>query len=102
MTREVLKDIKDRLQDIEYRRAFGSATAKYELAKALVEGRHSAGMTQEALARTAGVSQAYIAKLESSQANPTIGTIGALLAVMWLRAKMDNAPILDGCGEMKK
>ena len=73
------------LEDIEYRREYGSEGAKLEIATALAEARKSAGMTQVELAELAGVSQAYIAKLESGDANPSIGNIGRLFACMWLK-----------------
>lgn len=73
------------LEDVEYRREYGSEGAKLEVATALAEARKSAGMTQVELAELAGVSQAYIAKLESGDANPSIGNIGRLFACMWLK-----------------
>ena len=73
------------LEDIEYRREYGSEGAKLEIATALAAARKSAGITQVELAELAGVSQAYIAKLESGDANPSIGNIGRLFACMWLK-----------------
>lgn len=73
------------LDDIEYREEFGAETAKLEIAAALVRARALTKMTQSALAEAAGTSQAYIARLERGDANPTIGNIGRLLACMWLK-----------------
>ena len=73
------------LEDIEYRREYGSEGAKLEIATALATARKNAGITQVELAELAGVSQAYIAKLESGDANPSIGNIGRLFACMWLK-----------------
>lgn len=81
------------LEDIEYRREFGSETAKLEAAAALADAREAAGMTQAALAERANVSQAYIAKLERGYANPTIGQIGRLLACMGLKPLVSVAPL---------
>ncbi|HEX4719002.1 MAG TPA: helix-turn-helix domain-containing protein [Thermoleophilaceae bacterium] len=39
------------------------------------EARHEAGLTQEQLARRLGVSQAAIAQLEGTRANPTLATL---------------------------
>lgn len=77
------------LEDIEYRREFGSESAKLEVASALAAARKKAGMTQTGLAELAGVSQAYIAKLERGDANPSIGNIGRLLACMWFKTLID-------------
>ena len=81
------------LEDIEYRQEFGSETAKLEVAAALADAREAAGMTQSALAERARVSQAYIAKLERGDANPTIGHIGRLLACMGLKPSVSVAPM---------
>ena len=81
------------LEDLEYRREFGSETAKLEAAAALADAREAAGMTQSALAERANVSQAYIAKLERGDANPTIGHVGRLLACMGLRLSVSVAPM---------
>ena len=81
------------LEDIEYRKAFGSESAKLEIAAALVRARELANMTQSALAELAGTSQAYIAKLESGDANPTIGNIGRLFACMWQKAAVEPIPM---------
>ena len=81
------------LEDIEYRQEFGSETAKLTVAAALADAREAAGMTQSALAERAKVSQAYIAKLERGDANPTIGHIGRLFACMWLKPSVIIAPM---------
>ena len=76
------------LDDIEYRTEFGSESTKLEIAAALVSARGLMGMTQSNLADLAGTSQAYIAKLEKGDANPTIGNIGRLFACMWLKPEV--------------
>ncbi len=81
------------LEDIEYRQEFGSEAAKLQVAAALADARESAGVTQSALAERAKVSQAYIAKLERGDANPTIGHIGRLLACMGLKPSLSVAPM---------
>ena len=78
------------LKDVAYRQEFGSENAKLEVAAALADAREAAGMTQSALAERANVSQAYIAKLERGDANPTIGHIGRLLACMGLKPSVSG------------
>lgn len=82
------------LEDREIRAEYGAATLKYDIAAALVAARKMKNLTQVALANIAGVSQAYIAKLESGEANPTIGHIGAILASMWLKAQINTVPLV--------
>ena len=79
------------LNDIEYRRGYGAEAAKLEMAASLLYGREAMDMTQSRLAQRAGVSQAYIAKLEGGDANPTIGNVGQLFASMWLKPSISPA-----------
>ena len=82
------------LEDIDYRGEFGSEGTKLEMAAALVRAREITRMTQAELARLAGTSQAYIARLERGDANPTVGNIGKLFAYMWLKPTVEPA-LLD-------
>jgi transcriptional regulator with XRE-family HTH domain len=84
----------ERLEDYELRSEYGSETLKYDIAAALVAARKRKNLTQIALANIAGVSQAYIAKLESGEANPTIGRIGAILASIWLKSQINIVPLI--------
>ena len=88
------KDLEIELHDEEFRGIYGAAEAKSELAVTLANARHKLGLTQEEMSRMVGVSQPYIAKIESGEANPTIGAIGTMLAVLNLRLVMDTAPLL--------
>ena len=81
------------LRDIEYRSAFGAETAKLEMAAAIADARSLARVSQARLAELAGVSQPYIAKLESGDANPTIGRAGQLFAALWLRPILNLVPL---------
>ena len=84
----------DWLQDDESRRGFGAEGVKTSFALALLNARESVGMTQEELAEVCGVSQAYISKLESGEANPTIGKMGAIFAAMWLEPTVGFRPLM--------
>ena len=80
------------LNDIEYREEYGSETAKLEMAASFLIGREAMDLTQSKLAKLAGTSQAYIAKLERGDANPTIGHVGRLFGCMWLKPRIE--PVL--------
>ena len=82
-----------RLEDLEYRREYGAESAKLETAVAFARARENAGHTQAAVAQRAGVSQAYIAKLERGDANPTVGQLGRMLAVIWSHLRIDCEPL---------
>jgi DNA-binding XRE family transcriptional regulator len=82
--RNITDDLEENLKYPEFAKAFGAAQAKSSLAITLMRARMHIGLTQKELASRAGVTQAYIAKLEGGEANPTLERIGTLLAVMGL------------------
>jgi transcriptional regulator with XRE-family HTH domain len=86
-------DLRKELQDPEAARYFGAARANSSFAITLAFARKKLGVTQQELAERAGVSQAYIAKLEGGEANPTLGRVGSLLAVLGLSLTTDVAPL---------
>ena len=88
------EDLEHELHDPEFRKLYGTAEAKSELAVAIADARHGLGLTQEEMSKKAGVSQPYIAKLESGEANPTVGAIGSMLAILNLRLTMQTASLL--------
>jgi len=94
MTTNVSEYLRTKLEDTEYAKLYGAADAKSEFAIALSLARKKVNITQESLAEKADVSQPYIAKLEGGEANPTLGTVGSILAVMGLRLDMNTKPIL--------
>ncbi len=77
-------DLVYRLKNSEYAKLYGSEQVKADLAITLSKARHSLNMTQKQFADKLKLSQPYIAKLESGDANPTIGAIGAMLAAVGL------------------
>ena len=90
MSRTFRDDLEQRLEDPEFAKAFGAAQAKSSLALTLAKAREKVGLTQKGLADKLGVSQAYVAKLEGGEANPTFGRIGSLLAMVKLGLTTDT------------
>ena len=84
----------EQLQDEEIRAEFGAECVRTSFAFALLNARESAGMTQAELAELCGVSQAYISKLESGEANPTIGKLGFIFASMWMEPTIGFGPLM--------
>ncbi len=93
MSRTFREDLERGLQDVEFAREFGVAAAKTDFALTLAKARRICRVTQADLANLLGTSQAYIAKLERGDANPTIGRIGELLAVLRLRLSTNTIPL---------
>lgn len=85
MTIEPREHLKLELANPEFAEEYGADQAQTLLALALVGSRHKLKLTQQDVANRVGASQPYIAKLERGDANPTIGKIGGMLALLGLR-----------------
>jgi len=93
MVRTFADDLKRKLKDPEFAKMFGAAQAKSSFALTLAKARAKLGLRQKELAARVGVSQAYIAKLEGGEANPTLERIGSLLAVLELSLTTDTTTL---------
>jgi len=93
MGREFREELDKRLQDEEFTKSFGAASAKSDFALTLSEARNNRNVTQKQLADKLGTSQSYIAKLEGGEANPTIGAIGKILALLGFRLSTRAVPL---------
>lgn len=93
MIRTPEQDLEQELKNPEYTKLYGASDAKAEIAITLANARHMAKKTQEELANAMGLSQPYIARLEGGDANPTIGRIGGLLALLGFRLVAKVVPL---------
>ena len=93
MTRTFRDDLEQNLKDPEFAKMFGAAQAKSSFAITLAKARKELNLTQQELASKLNVSQAYIAKLEGGEANPTLARIGSLLAVLGLSLITDSTTL---------
>lgn len=93
MVRTPEGDLEQELRDPEYAKLYGASDIKAEIAITLAEARHAAKKTQKEVADAMSLSQPYVARLEGGEANPTIGTIGSLLAVMGFKLVTGTAPL---------
>ena len=91
---EPREDLKRELQDPEFAKFYGADQARIQLALTLVATRSKLGLKQKEIAAKLGASQPYIAKLEKGDANPTIGKIGSMLALLDFRLVTRSAPLL--------
>lgn len=85
MLKSYTSDLTKRLDDPEYAKKYGSELAKLDFALTLMHVRTDSGLTQQQLSERLCSSQPYIAKLESGEANPTLASIGKMLAVIGFR-----------------
>ena len=96
--REAIEGISERLEDDKYRMEYGEAAAQMGFAIALTFARQERGMTQQELADLLGVSKAYVVRLESGDANPSIAKAGRIFAALWLTPIDKPFPLLKGYG----
>lgn len=74
--------LQEQLKDPEFKAAFEAIEPEYRLAKRMIEARISQKLTQEELAKKAGVTQNTITRLESGSTNPTFATINRVAAAL--------------------
>ena len=96
--REAIEGISERLEDDNYRMEYGEAAAQMGFAIALTFARQERGLSQEELAELLGVSKAYVVRLESGEANPSIAKAGRIFAALWLTPIDKPFPLLRGYG----
>jgi ribosome-binding protein aMBF1 (putative translation factor) len=58
-------------KDPDYKRAYGALGEEFDLARALIEARTAAGLSQSQLARRMKTSQSYIARIEGGKVRPS-------------------------------
>lgn len=69
---------KELLKDPEFRAEYEKMQPKFAAVSALIEARIKNGLTQEVLAKKIKTKQSAIARIESGNANPTIGFLQKL------------------------
>ncbi len=96
--REAIEGIAERLENDKYRMEYGEASAQMGFAIALTFARQERGLSQQELADLLGVSKAYVVRLESGEANPSIAKAGRIFAALWLTPIDKPFPLLKGYG----
>lgn len=75
MSTKSLRTLKaELLTNPEVRRAYDELAPEYEIARAIIQARSAAGLSQAELAERMGTAQSYIAKLESGRVLPSTRT----------------------------
>jgi transcriptional regulator with XRE-family HTH domain len=83
------------MRDRQYRKAYAALIPEFDLARALIQARTRAGLTQEQLAKRMDTSQSVVARLESGRVRPSTQTLQRLAAATGTRLKItfERAPI---------
>lgn len=69
------KDLKTRLKNPKFKKAWDESEAEYLLAKQLIDARISRKLSQRGLAKRLHTSQAAISRLETMRANPSLSLL---------------------------
>jgi ribosome-binding protein aMBF1 (putative translation factor) len=77
------------MKDAKYKKAYEKLAPEFELAKAIIEARTKAGMTQAQLARKMKTTQSVIARLEGGRVHPSTKTLERLAKATGSRLKID-------------
>lgn len=75
-----------------YRKAHEAVAPEFELARAVIEARANAGLTQLQLARRMATTQSVIARLESGRTRPSTRTLERLAAATGTRLRISFEP----------
>lgn len=78
-------DLKKRLKNIEFRKAYEEADADIRLAVAVAKARETAGLSQAELAAAIHTKQSNISRIERGTQNITIGTLGKIAKALHCR-----------------
>jgi ribosome-binding protein aMBF1 (putative translation factor) len=76
------------MKDKAYRKAHDELAAEFALARALIDARAQAGLTQEELARRVDTTQSVIARLESGRTRPSTRTLERLATATGTRLRI--------------
>lgn len=76
------------MKNRDYRRAQEALAPEFELARAVIQARVRAGLTQEQLARRMETSQSVIARLESGRVRPSTQTLERLASATKTRLRI--------------
>ena len=84
--------LQEQLQDSEFRDAYEALQPEHAIIQALIDARHSAGLTQKELSERTGIAQGDISKLESGNANPSLRTLQRLASGMGMTLRLQFLP----------
>lgn len=72
------EDLKERLKDPEFKKAYDELEPEFTFIQALIDARHEKGITQKELAKRTGIDQSDISKVERGKLNISFRTMQRL------------------------
>lgn len=79
-------------KDPAYRKAYAATAAEFDWARAMIEVRVRAGLTQAELARRMKTTQSVIARLEGGRVRPSTRTLERLARATGMRLRVSFEP----------
>lgn len=80
------------MKDPEYRREYEAQAEEFAMARAILEARAAAGLTQAELAERMKTTQSVVARLESGRSQPSTRTLQKLAAATGTRLSIRFEP----------
>jgi ribosome-binding protein aMBF1 (putative translation factor) len=87
------EDLKERLKNPKFRKAFDEVDAEVRLAVAIAEAREQAGLTQVALAKALHTKQTNISRIERGEQNLTLHTLEGIAKALHCRLNIKLQPV---------
>lgn len=81
-------DLKYRMKNPKFKKAWKESEAEYLMSKALIEARLKKKISQRALAKRANTTQAVISRIESMDGNPSIQLLQRIAVALNLKLKI--------------
>ena len=79
-------------KDADYKEAYDALGEEFDLARALIEARTAAGLSQSQLARRMKTSQSYIARIEGGRVRPSADALGRFAEATGTRLRIVFEP----------
>lgn len=81
-------DLKKRLKNPKFRKAWEESELEYQLGRALIGRRIAKRISQRELAERANTTQAVISRIEAMNSNPSIGLLKRLAEALGTKLKI--------------
>lgn len=82
------QDLKNRLKNPEFRKAWEESEVEYQISRALIQKRLDKKMSQQDLAKKAQTTQAVISRVEAMNSNPSLNLLKRLANALGVKLKI--------------
>lgn len=93
MGKSFRETLAEQMKNPEFKSEWEALEPERQITMAIIEGREEKALTQKELAKTTGINQADISRLENGTANPSLSTLKRLAAGLGMKLKLEFVPI---------